>query len=69
MQTLINYVRAKSLTDTSMAMAYKMLMENVTAQEECLLALFDALYTTNRKLADEVLRQRKAQKGAVITPD
>jgi hypothetical protein len=69
MQALIEYVRIKSLTDTSMAMAYKMMMENVDQQEDCLLALFEALYTTNRKLADEVLRQRKAAKTAIVTPD
>jgi hypothetical protein len=51
-----------------MAMAYKMLTENVGQQEECLLLLFSALYDTNRKLADEVLKLRRAKTPAIIAP-
>ncbi len=68
MQKLIEFVRVKSISDTSMAMAYKMCQENVDAQEDCLLALFDALYETNRKLADEVLRLRKQGQPLVKAP-
>ena len=68
MQKLIDFVKSSSISDTSMAMAYKMLTENVGQQEECLLLLFSALYDTNRKLADEVLKLRRAKTPAIIAP-
>ena len=68
MQKLIDFVKSASISDTSMAVAYKMLMENVGQQEECLLLLFSAMYDTNRKLADEVLRLRRAKSSAILSP-
>jgi hypothetical protein len=58
MQTIVDYIKSKAVADTSMAIAVKMLNENIGAQEACILALFQAMYETNKKLADEVLRLR-----------
>lgn len=66
MQKLIAFVKAKSITDTSMAIAYKMITENLDKQEDCILALFEAIYETNRQLADEVVKQR-AKSPKIIT--
>lgn len=62
MQTIIDYIKSKSLTDSSMAMIYKMLQENVGMQEECILALLQSMYETNRNLGDEILKLRKQNK-------
>ncbi len=58
MQTIVDYIRVKSLSDTSMAIALKMIEENPGQQETCILALFQSMYETNRMLANEVLKSR-----------
>jgi hypothetical protein len=58
MLKLIEFVRSKSLTDTSMAMGLRMIEENAGMQEDCILAIFEAIYISNQKLANEVLKLR-----------
>ncbi len=65
MQKVIEFIRTKSIADTSMAMAHKMITENLDQQEECILLLFQSLYETNKMLADEVLKLR-ANKPKVL---
>jgi hypothetical protein len=67
MQKVIDYIKSKSITDTSMAVAHKMIMENVDRQEDCILLLFQSMYETNQKLIQEVLRTR-AKSPVVIAP-
>lgn len=66
MNKLVEFIRTKSLTDTSMAIALKMIEENAGEQETCLLALFQSMYDTNKLLAEEVLKLRR--KAPVIIP-
>jgi len=44
----------------------EMLEENPGMTEECLLLMFDAVYETNRQLANALLKVRKAEQGKVI---
>ena len=66
MQKIIAYIQSKAVTDTSMAVAHKMIMENLDQQEDCILLLFQAMYETNQKLIQEVMRVRA--KTPVIVP-
>ncbi len=65
MLKLIEFIRIKSITDTSMAMALTMIQENPGQGEECLLALFQSMYETNLKLANEVVRLRDKKTSKV----
>lgn len=67
MQKVIDYIKSKSITDTSMAVAHKMIMENLDQQEDCILLLFQSMYETNQKLIQEVLRAR-AKSPVIIAP-
>lgn len=66
MQKLIDFIKSKSLTDTSMAMSYRMITENLDKQEDCILAVFEAIYETNKKLADELVKARR--KSSIVMP-
>ncbi len=67
MQKIIDFIASKSVTDTSMAMALKMIKENVAMQEDCILALFQSMYEANKLLAEEVLKHRS--KKTIILQD
>ncbi len=67
MQKVIEYIKTKAITDTSMAMAYKMITENLDKQEDCILALFQSMYETNKMLADEVVKQRAKAPKVILS--
>jgi hypothetical protein len=50
-----------------MAMAHKMIMENVSAQETCILALFQSLYEANQQLAQRLVDLDRRKSPKVIT--
>ena len=65
MQKVIDFIKSKAILDTSMAVAHKMITENVGMQEDCILLLFQTMYETNKKLADEVVRLRRLNPSIV----
>jgi len=67
MLKIIAWIESKGLIDTSMAIASKMIRENVGKQEECILALFQAMYDSNKTLAEEVSKHR-TKKSIVLAP-
>jgi hypothetical protein len=69
MQKIVDFIRGKAVTDTSMALALKMIEENPGMIEECVVLLFDSMYETNKKLVDAVLNYRKATTGKVVLAD
>lgn len=58
MQLIIDFIRTKSILDSSQAIALKMIEENIGREEECIYLLFKSMYETNKALAEEVIRLR-----------
>lgn len=64
MQKLIDYIKAKSLTDPSMVNIYDLLLQNPGNTEDVLLLAFTAIYESNRKLGESLVKAiQAANKG------
>ncbi len=64
--SILDFIRAKAVTDTAMAFVLKTVEANPEQKEAILALIFENFYDTGKSLVGEVKRLRKLTTGKVI---